>query len=205
MPNKGAKLKELRESRAWSQEQLAAIANLSVRTIQRIENSEPASFETLKSLAAAFDLNVADFTAPEKDKPTAEGRGKFLLRVTSGTELFGFTYGAHAADFGNDEPQNEAEIELLGRFFDGLKNWGDILDDIYPSQRIRLEDEYRSLIEELDEMGFWVFAGIDKKKIKIGGNSTDWRMSVIRVIRKTNPTIIKVNPDTASVYQEVNE
>ena len=56
----GPYIKELRTARAWSQEQLAQVSDLSVRTIQRIENGEPASFETLKSIASAFDLDVSE-------------------------------------------------------------------------------------------------------------------------------------------------
>lgn len=54
------KIKALRLSRAWSQEQLAELSSLSVRTIQRIENGGQASLETLSAIAAAFDLNVTD-------------------------------------------------------------------------------------------------------------------------------------------------
>jgi len=52
-------LKRLRENRNWSQEQLANMAGLSVRTIQRIERGHKASFESLKSLAAVFEVSVS--------------------------------------------------------------------------------------------------------------------------------------------------
>jgi transcriptional regulator with XRE-family HTH domain len=52
-------LKKLRENRKWSQEQLANMAGLSVRTIQRIERGHKASFESLKSLASVFEVNVS--------------------------------------------------------------------------------------------------------------------------------------------------
>ena len=52
-------LKKLRENRKWSQEQLADMAGLSVRTIQRIERGHKASFESLKSLASVFEVNVS--------------------------------------------------------------------------------------------------------------------------------------------------
>ena len=47
-----------RERRAWSQEQLASVAGLSLRTVQRIEKNGSASFESLRSLAAVFELDV---------------------------------------------------------------------------------------------------------------------------------------------------
>lgn len=49
-----------RERRAWSQEQLARVSGLGLRTIQRIEKTGAASFESAKALAAVFSLDVAD-------------------------------------------------------------------------------------------------------------------------------------------------
>jgi len=51
-------LKQLRISRHLSQEQLASMSGLNVRTIQRIESGQNASLESLKCLAAALDVDV---------------------------------------------------------------------------------------------------------------------------------------------------
>ncbi|ALB63743.1 FIG00554263: hypothetical protein [Cronobacter condimenti 1330] len=51
-------IRALRLARAWSQEQLAELASVSVRTIQRIEKGEPPSLETLSALAAVFETPV---------------------------------------------------------------------------------------------------------------------------------------------------
>ena len=56
-------LKQHRLARAWSQEQLAEISGLSTRTVQRIEQGASASLDTLKSLAAAFDMEVSTLQA----------------------------------------------------------------------------------------------------------------------------------------------
>lgn len=53
-------IKKMRLDRHWSQEQLAEMSGLSIRTIQRIENGENAGLESLKSLAAVFETNIAD-------------------------------------------------------------------------------------------------------------------------------------------------
>ena len=53
-------IKKMRLERHWSQEQLAEMSGLSIRTIQRIENGENAGLESLKSLAAVFETNIAD-------------------------------------------------------------------------------------------------------------------------------------------------
>lgn len=55
-----------RERRAWSQEQLGAAAGLSLRTIQRVENSGVGSLETLKSLAAVFEIEVGELRVAEE-------------------------------------------------------------------------------------------------------------------------------------------
>lgn len=52
-------IKELRISRHLSQEQLAQISGLNVRTIQRIESGNNASLESLKCLAAAFEVDLS--------------------------------------------------------------------------------------------------------------------------------------------------
>ncbi len=54
----GAKIRALRIQRGWTQEQLAEIAGVSSRTIQRAETADCAAFETVRALAGAFE---ADF------------------------------------------------------------------------------------------------------------------------------------------------
>jgi transcriptional regulator with XRE-family HTH domain len=52
--------KKMRLERHWSQDQLAEMCGLSVRTLQRIENGENAGFESLKALGAVFETNIDD-------------------------------------------------------------------------------------------------------------------------------------------------
>lgn len=51
-------LKQLRISRRLSQEQLAVMSGLNVRTIQRIESGANASLESQKCLAAALNVTI---------------------------------------------------------------------------------------------------------------------------------------------------
>ena len=52
-------LKQLRLSRHLSQEQLAQMSGLNVRTIQRIESGHKASLESLKCLASVLEVDVS--------------------------------------------------------------------------------------------------------------------------------------------------
>ncbi|OUL56622.1 helix-turn-helix transcriptional regulator, partial [Pseudoalteromonas ulvae] len=54
------KLKQLRESKAWSQSQLADVAGISLRTVQRIEKSGVASPESVMSICSAYDIQTSD-------------------------------------------------------------------------------------------------------------------------------------------------
>jgi transcriptional regulator with XRE-family HTH domain len=62
---------KLRLQRGWSQQQLAEASGLSVRTIQRIETGQPASIETLKSLAAVFEIDFSTLN-PEQTMSTSD-------------------------------------------------------------------------------------------------------------------------------------
>lgn len=52
-------IRKLRLQRGWSQEQLAQMSGLSVRTIQRIERGQKAGLESWKSLAAVFETDIS--------------------------------------------------------------------------------------------------------------------------------------------------
>jgi len=51
-------IKELRQKRLLSQEQLAELCGLSLRTIQRVESGHRIGFASLRALAAEFNVNV---------------------------------------------------------------------------------------------------------------------------------------------------
>jgi transcriptional regulator with XRE-family HTH domain len=59
-------IKKMRLERHWSQDQLAEMSGLSIRTIQRIENGENAGLESLKALASVFETNIEDSDKKEE-------------------------------------------------------------------------------------------------------------------------------------------
>ncbi len=59
---------ELRNARAWSQEELAIAAGLNLRTVQRIESEGVASLQSKKALASAFNLETSDLDYHERPK-----------------------------------------------------------------------------------------------------------------------------------------
>ena len=80
-----AKIRRWRDERHWSQEHLADLAGIGVRTIQRIENGEAASRESLMALAAAFNVDVYVLTADTK--------GLAALRLSFWISLASYVFG----------------------------------------------------------------------------------------------------------------
>lgn len=68
-------VKKLRLQQGWSQEQLAQLAGLHVRTIQRIERGQKAGLESMKSLAAVFEVEYqaliteSDMSQSKRENP----------------------------------------------------------------------------------------------------------------------------------------
>jgi transcriptional regulator with XRE-family HTH domain len=61
-------LRKLRLQKGWSQEHLAEISGLSVRTIQRIERGAQASLESANALAVVFQVEVDTFINPSGEQ-----------------------------------------------------------------------------------------------------------------------------------------
>jgi transcriptional regulator with XRE-family HTH domain len=86
-----ARLRGLRTARQWSQEQLASLRGLNLRTIQRLESGAKISTESLRSLAAVFEvppesLLVGD-PAPSESALKAMGEGVLRGLEFNGTTL----------------------------------------------------------------------------------------------------------------------
>jgi transcriptional regulator with XRE-family HTH domain len=64
-------IQKLRLQRGWSQEQLAEVSGLSVRTVQRLERGQPGSLESLNALAAVFEIDLNRLKEPTVETPQA--------------------------------------------------------------------------------------------------------------------------------------
>jgi transcriptional regulator with XRE-family HTH domain len=205
-PGISSRVKRLRTERAWSQEQLAEICGVSVRTIQRLETGEKMSFETLKAIATAFDLDVRDLTeaqassAGPASSPENEEHKKpnivFVRRITSGNELYGMIGDAHAYRLQNDELDTAEEVELVGSFLQDVRDSGD-LGDMEPMEKVAQGYRFTQMISELDGHGLWVFGGRTKARYRpaiADMQAFTWVVVNVLVLRSTNPTIIKKAP-----------
>ena len=67
-------VQKLRLQRGWSQQQLAELSGLNVRTIQRIEKGQEPSVESLKSLAAVFNVEFSTLKEQGMDNVISENQ-----------------------------------------------------------------------------------------------------------------------------------
>jgi transcriptional regulator with XRE-family HTH domain len=84
-------VQKLRLQRGWSQQQLAELSGLNIRTIQRIEKGQEPSLESLKSLAAVF--NVEFSTLKE------QGMDNVISETQSAEEILAFKQVRKLKDF----------------------------------------------------------------------------------------------------------
>lgn len=62
-------IRQERLLRSWSQTQLAEMARVSLRTVQRLEKEGHCSHETLLAIASVFEIDVKSFTGTKFSQP----------------------------------------------------------------------------------------------------------------------------------------
>jgi transcriptional regulator with XRE-family HTH domain len=90
-----AKIKRWREERHWSQEHLSDLAGIGTRTVQRIENGEAASYESVMALAAAFNVDVVALTVD----PSIQAKRKDIAKASDGLNAVRLSFYIHLASY----------------------------------------------------------------------------------------------------------
>ncbi len=101
--------------------------------------------------------------------------------------------GAHFSDFDYDEPSNKDELEFLSSFMQNLQDRADIGDEMEYGERVETSYNLSQDIQALEEKGFVIFGKRETKKLKISGVEDYWEIAIIRILRNTNPIIIKID------------
>jgi transcriptional regulator with XRE-family HTH domain len=165
----GKNIRQHREERHLTQEELAIIAGVDTRTIQIAESGQNLSLETLKSIASAFDTSIEQLSKDHQEAALAEFRAKYsvidLQPVNKAADLCRL-FGTHAfqfyqaGTFTDDQADSMAELEQL------VKDCGDIWGDLEPLQRRDAEKNIQPLIEQLLSLELAISASIQSMKLK---------------------------------------
>ena len=154
-----------REMRQWSQEQLAELSGLSVRTIQRVERGQPADLDTRRAMARAFQFDDIDtfnkpFAIPtpeeqqvEKEKFERENVMLDALPLASGKQLAQLAE-EHQLDLCTPgfDLARQADEEFAA-LVDELHDYRDCAELYSEVQKFEIYDSFQKRIDDLRVMG----------------------------------------------------
>ena len=137
----------------------------------------------------------ADMPRPLKIRRIKQNIPDFLSRLTTGKQALDLVSGGLAFSLDHDELTSKEEVDLVGGFLQTVRDWGDIGDDLEPTDRVSAGYDLTQTIQELDEAGFFVFGGREVQLMEGGiqTEASDWPTSIFRVLRKDNKGVIQVN------------
>ncbi len=176
-------IKLFRETRQWSQEQLAAISGLNVRTIQRVEQGLSASLDTRRALASAFGFEDIDalnkpFTIPSeeelkvaKEEFDREHVTLTAIPLTTGKQLAKL---AETCTMDLSEPAFELPREAdetfaaLGDYFRDYRDCADVYSE---TQKFAIYDELQSHIDALKALGVSLRYAERRVQVKWGSDA----------------------------------
>src|SRR5262249_5057592 len=172
------RIKKLRNERVWSQDALATVSGINVRTVQRVERGHAASPDTLKALANAFEINVTDLVQANVHHPTvAASDSRRLLQIRTGRDLFGLVGGAKVFRLDHGDIDNDM-VPFVASFLQDLMDSEGIWLRMDPGDRIRLSSQFTSQIQDLEDAGLYVFAGRQSG------------LATVYVVKNTDPGIV---------------
>ena len=179
-----------REMRQWSQEQLAEISGLNVRTVQRVEQGLSASLDTRRALASAFEFEDIDalnkpITIPSEEELKA-AKEKFdrehvtltAIPLTTGKQLAKL---AEICSMDLSEPgfdlTREAD-ETFAALVDYFRDYRDCADVYSETQKFEIYDEMQSHIDALKTLGVSLRYAERKMQVKWGAEPDSKPMPV---------------------------
>lgn len=174
-------VKLYRQLHQWSQEQLADLSGLSVRTVQRVERGDPSDLDTRRAIARAFEFSDIDMLNKPFSIPTDEElkatKEKFerenitlkALPLTSGKQLAKLAE-TNSMDLSTSgfEMSREAD-ETFAMLVDYLRDYRDCADLYSEMQKFEVYDEMQTHIDALMAMG--VSLSYATRKLQIKTNS----------------------------------
>lgn len=164
------------------------------------DQHETYTAEVLLRLKAKHEKWVSSRLSEERRQPRARVRRikenipSHLMRLTSGRDIMAVVEGACAFSFDHEEPRSEAEVDLFRAFLQEAKDWGDLSGELEAGDRVQAVFRLTTLLRELEESGFWVFGDREMQRLE-GGHEppAPWPVAILRVMRPTNPKIIRVD------------
>jgi transcriptional regulator with XRE-family HTH domain len=179
----------------WSQETLASLTGLSVRTVQRIEKGESSDLDTRRALARAFEFDDIDvFNKPysiptekelkaQREKLEREYVTLDATIATTGRELIRAAEGTHFSYIHPAiELSGEAEHDFAA-LADCLRDYGDCADLYSEVQKLDIYAEIKDYVGALSNAGVSVCYAQRMVKFvgKDSADKTPWAARIIYI------------------------
>lgn len=188
--------KLLRQGRGWTQEVLAEVAKLTVRTVQRVERGEGAAKDTLRALAGAFGAEDLDcfikpivVPAPEEvkaaqEKFNAEHVTLAVKHVVGGRELASLvttTSMDSAEQTAELSPEAAHEYAALVDYY---RDFRDVADCYSEVQKLEVFDDLDRYIDELKRLGFTLVHAVRYVRLRFKSDKAaePWDTSVLYLL-----------------------
>lgn len=165
----GKNIRQHREERHWTQEELAMAAGVDTRTIQRAESGQNLALETLRAIANAFEITIDQLSKDSQEEALAEFRAKYsvieLRPLEQAADLHQF-FGTHAYHFQRVGTFNDEQADLIAEFEQSAKDYGECWSDLEPLQRREAEKCLQPLITQLRSLDLALSAGVQSMKLR---------------------------------------
>jgi transcriptional regulator with XRE-family HTH domain len=191
--HRGAKIKELRKLKLWTQAKLAEVAGVSERTVRRLESTGTAESATLQSILKALGTNLEELESMFNDDESIKKESKkkldnvrYLQRIENGKELVRILSNAHQLGYDYNDCHTHEQVELAQVFLTTVVDVMDIWNMIEIGQRFELECELTEQIKKLEQIGLWVFGD------RVINKDINWITAIVEIYSKDNPLIQKV-------------
>jgi transcriptional regulator with XRE-family HTH domain len=187
-------VKMFREIHHWSQEQLAEIARVSARTVQRIEEGQPSSLDTRRALAGAFGFEDIDglnkpYAIPTKEQQEAE-KARFekervslkAEKLSTGKQLGKLVeLGSGLQIVDAVEMSSKAE-EVFAHLTDYCTEYADC-DELYSAtDKLSVYAELDELVATLDAEGVSLVGASREVMLKVQGSDSPWKVTIVYVV-----------------------
>lgn len=166
-------IRRFRESRQWSQEELARASGVDVRTIQRSEGGKAKlALESLKAIAAAFDSTIEDLQLDQAEVArlieefTRRYKMLDLSQVTRSSQIGDMLTNAHATMFHRLGALGEKQLDEAAVLEDSLRDYLDIWSAFSAGDKRGGEQTLFEIVRDLQAEGVSTTWGLERTALR---------------------------------------
>lgn len=177
-------VRQLRVKRGWTQEHLAQIANVNVRTIQRVEKTGLCDLETRSALASVFQVDLDQLDGGKKIEQATQNSAKRPLiyqRLESGRNIVDIFADADAYRFTNEDPRSKEDADFIAQLVAQINDYSEAWNDIDPGDRVSAMYELGENLKDLEAHGFRLFGLRTKAKMSPPPSIPDAKPALLRI------------------------